>query len=352
MRRIAYVRVLTGVCVVLCAFGGGMVAQGPQQDAPTVRAVNQTDDPLLKRFVWRSIGPVAMGGRIDDVAVLESDPSTFYLGYATGGVWKTENNGTTFASVFDEYPVSSIGDIAIAPSDRNIIYVGTGEPNNRQSSSFGGGVFKSTDAGKKFAFVGLKETQTIAKIAIHPKDPEHGLRRGSRAPVRTQCRAWDLQDDRRREGLGARQVHRPRHRLHRHGHAPVGSQCDLGGVVSAPPPAVGVQRRWSGEWNLAHGRTQGRPGRKSQVTACRTIPIIGRIGLDICRSKPNVILAQIEVGPSGGAGAGVNEDGSLAAPSADRLDLAAAAVALPRPHPIRRRAVSGDPRTAGEAGGS
>ena len=254
MRRIAYVRVLTGVCVVLCAFGRGMIAQGPQQDAPTVRAVNQTDDPLLKRFVWRSIGPVAMGGRLDDVAVLESDPSTFYLGYATGGIWKTENNGTTFTSVFDEYPVSSIGDIAIAPSDRNIIYVGTGEPNNRQSSSFGGGVFKSTDGGKKFEFVGLKETQTIAKIAIHPKDPNivYVAAAGHLFGPNAERGIYKTTDG--GKSLDARQVHRQRHRLHRHGHAPVGPQCDLGGVVSAPPPAVGVQRRWSGERNLAHGR--------------------------------------------------------------------------------------------------
>ena len=73
--------------------------------------------------------------------------------------------------IFDEYPVSSIGDIAIAPSNPDVIYVGTGEPNNRQSSSFGAGVYKSTDAGKTFEYVGLKETQSIARVVVHPKDP-------------------------------------------------------------------------------------------------------------------------------------------------------------------------------------
>ena len=102
-----------------------------------------------------------MGGRIDDIAVVESNPSTIYVGFATGGIWKTTNNGTTWTPIFDEYPVSSIGDIAIAPSNPDIIYVGTGEPNNRQSSSFGAGVYKSTDAGKTFEYVGLKETQSI-----------------------------------------------------------------------------------------------------------------------------------------------------------------------------------------------
>ena len=314
MRRIAYVRVLTGVCVVLCAFGGGMVAQGPQQDAPTVRAVNQTDDPLLKRFVWRSIGPVAMGGRLDDVAVLESDPSTFYLGYATGGVWKTENNGTTFASVFDEYPVSSIGDIAIAPSDRNIIYVGTGEPNNRQSSSFGGGVFKSTDGGKKFAFVGLKETQTIAKIAIHPKDPDtvYVAAAGHLFGPNAERGIYKTTDGGKAWALVKFIDH------------------DTGFIDMVMHPsdpnviwAASYQRRrqpWgfngggpgSGIWRTGDA---GKTWTKVSGNGLPENPIIGRIGLDICRSKPNVILAQIEVGPSGGAGAGVNEDGSLAAPT-------------------------------------
>ena len=112
-----------------------------------------------------------MGGRVDDIAVDESNPSTFYIGYATGGIWKTVNNGTTWTPIFDEFPVSSIGDIELAPSNPNIIYVGTGEPNNRQSSSFGAGVYKSTDGGLKFEYVGLKETQSIAKVVVHPKDP-------------------------------------------------------------------------------------------------------------------------------------------------------------------------------------
>jgi photosystem II stability/assembly factor-like uncharacterized protein len=314
LRRIAYVRVMTGICVVLCAFGGGLVAQGPQPDASTRRAVNQTDDPLLKRFVWRSIGPVAMGGRLDDVAVLESDPSTFYLGYATGGVWKTENNGTTFASVFDEYPVSSIGDIAIAPSDRNIIYVGTGEPNNRQSSSFGGGVFKSTDGGKTFAFVGLKETQTIAKIAIHPKDPNtvYVAAAGHLFGPNAERGIYKTTDGGKLWTLVKFIDH------------------DTGFIDMVMHPsdpnviwAASYQRRrqpWgfngggpgSGIWRTGDA---GKTWTKVSGNGLPDNPVIGRIGLDICRSKPNVILAQIEVGPSGGTGAGVNEDGSLAAPA-------------------------------------
>jgi photosystem II stability/assembly factor-like uncharacterized protein len=168
------VRLLVWAGLGVFAIGGGtgmLAEQPPAQDAPAPRPVNESDDPVLKRFVWRSIGPAVMGGRVDDIAVDESHPSTFYVGYATGGIWKTVNNGTTWTPIFDEFPVSSIGDIELAPSNPNIIYVGTGEPNNRQSSSFGAGVYKSTDGGLKFEYVGLKETQSIAKVVVHPKDP-------------------------------------------------------------------------------------------------------------------------------------------------------------------------------------
>src|SRR3954467_3883148 len=112
-----------------------------------------------------------MGGRIDDIAVVEKNPYIIYIGFATGGVWKSVNNGTTFTPIFDTYSTASIGDIAISQSDPNIVWVGTGEANNRQSASFGDGIYKSTDAGKTFAKMGLQDSQTIARIVIDPKDP-------------------------------------------------------------------------------------------------------------------------------------------------------------------------------------
>src|SRR3954469_2944737 len=149
------------VAAGLCAFAvRGMNAQGQQPATPAPEPVHKSTDPILKNFTWRSIGPANMGGRIDDIAVVETNPSTFYVGFATGGLWKTVNNGTTFTPVFDEQPVTSIGDIAISQSDPNVLYVGSGEPNNRQSSSFGAGVYKTTDAGKSWTNVGLKETQS------------------------------------------------------------------------------------------------------------------------------------------------------------------------------------------------
>ncbi|MEJ2204354.1 MAG: hypothetical protein P8170_09605 [Gemmatimonadota bacterium] len=140
------------------------------QDADT-EVINAPDHPLLQGFVWRSIGPVGQGGRVDDIAVHPTDPRVFYVGFATGGLWKTVNNGTTFEPVFDTYETHSVGDIAIAPSNPSVIYVGTGEANNRQSSSFGAGVYRSTDGGQTFAFAGLRETQSIARMRVHPQDP-------------------------------------------------------------------------------------------------------------------------------------------------------------------------------------
>jgi hypothetical protein len=131
------------VTVMPQAQGGGQ-AQAP---APAVM-INASADPLLKNFRFRSIGPASMGGRIDDIEVADTDPNIIYVGYAVGGVFKSENNGTTFEPVFETYGTASIGDIAIHPSDPNIVYVGTGEPNNRQTSSFGDGIYKRPTAGR------------------------------------------------------------------------------------------------------------------------------------------------------------------------------------------------------------
>lgn len=136
------------------------------------RPINQSPNPLLSAFRFRSIGPVNQGGRIDDIEVSESDPNVIYLGYAVSGVWKSVNNGTSFVPVFDEQPVASIGDIAIDPKNADVVYVGTGEPNNRQSSSFGNGVYKTTDGGRTWSHIGLENTQSIGRIVIDPRNTQ------------------------------------------------------------------------------------------------------------------------------------------------------------------------------------
>src|SRR5262249_3472943 len=121
---------------------------------------------------WRSIGPANMGGRITAFAVVENDPTTYYVATASGGLLKTTNNGTTFSHLFEKEATVSIGDVAVAPSNPRSISVGTGENNPRNSVSYGDGVYKSTDGGAKWANMGLKKSFQIGKIIIHPKNPD------------------------------------------------------------------------------------------------------------------------------------------------------------------------------------
>ncbi len=133
-------------------------------------------DPLSGLFQslrWRQIGPASFGGRIDDIEAVAGDPKIIFIGAASGGIFKSVNNGLTWKPVFDEEGVSlSIGDLAIAPSDPNIVWTGTGEPNSRQSSSWGDGVYKSLDGGETWMFMGLRETQRVGRIVIDPQNPD------------------------------------------------------------------------------------------------------------------------------------------------------------------------------------
>src|SRR3954468_8264035 len=149
--RRSFAAVLPFAALAVSVLSAGPSAQAPAAPAPPADPlIKATTDPLLSAFRFRSIGPASMGGRIDDIAVADSDPNTIYVGYAVGGVFKSINNGVSFTPVFDTYGTASIGDIAIHPRDASIVYVGTGEANNRQTSSFGDGIYKTTDGGKTF----------------------------------------------------------------------------------------------------------------------------------------------------------------------------------------------------------
>jgi photosystem II stability/assembly factor-like uncharacterized protein len=127
---------------------------------------------LLEPLTARPIGPANMSGRVTAIAVVENKPATMFVAAASGGLWKTVNNGITWTPVFDEQPVASLGDVAVAPSNPDVVWVGTGESNARNSVSWGDGAYKSTDAGKTWKHVGLKETDYVGRIAIHPKNPD------------------------------------------------------------------------------------------------------------------------------------------------------------------------------------
>jgi photosystem II stability/assembly factor-like uncharacterized protein len=159
--------VLTVAAVV--ALAGALAAQAPPARTPAMTENSRGAGPL-DRLAFRQIGPGAPSGRIDDVAVLDSDPSTFYVATATGGIHKTTNNGVTFTPVFDHEGTSSVGDVAIAPTDPNLIWAGTGENNNRQSSSWGDGVYKSADGGRTWKNMGLRASKQIARVVVDPVD--------------------------------------------------------------------------------------------------------------------------------------------------------------------------------------
>jgi photosystem II stability/assembly factor-like uncharacterized protein len=126
---------------------------------------------LLTVLNPRCIGPANMGGRIVDVAVVEKKPAVMYVATASGGLWKTVNNGTTWTAVFENEPTVSLGAVAAAPSDPNVVWVGTGEANPRNSVSWGGGVYRSTDGGRTWKNMGLRDSHHVGRIVIHPTDP-------------------------------------------------------------------------------------------------------------------------------------------------------------------------------------
>lgn len=124
----------------------------------------------LNMFSFRSIGPAAYSGRISDFAVNPDNPSEYYVGVASGGLWKTINHGTTFEPIFDKESVFSIGCLAMDPNNSNVVWVGTGENNTQRNLAYGDGVYKTTDGGKTFTNMGLKTSSQIGKIMIDPRN--------------------------------------------------------------------------------------------------------------------------------------------------------------------------------------
>ena len=125
----------------------------------------------LSQLAFRNIGPSVAGGRIHDVEVVPENPEIMFIASASGGIWKSSSKGTMWKPVFDDQKVSTFGDLAISQSNTNIIYAGTGEQQNRQSTSWGNGIYKSTDQGETWTSIGLENTYHIARVIIHPENP-------------------------------------------------------------------------------------------------------------------------------------------------------------------------------------
>ncbi|MGH7729713.1 MAG: VPS10 domain-containing protein [Candidatus Eiseniibacteriota bacterium] len=253
------------------------------------------DSQRFKELVWRPIGPANMGGRVSDLAVVEKRPATFYVALGTGGVFKTSNLGTTWSAVFEKEAVASIGAVAVWQKNPDVVWVGTGEANSRNSSSWGNGVYRSLDAGATWKHLGLEATHTIARVVTDPGDsntvwvaalgrlwgesPERGV-----YVTRDGGRTWaqSLKVDPR---TGA---------------------CDL--AIDPGNPRVlyaAMHARRRTPWSFTSGGATGgifktTDGGRTWKKLTQGLPAeTGRIGLDVYRKDPRVIVAVIESGEGG-----------------------------------------------------
>ena len=156
--------------LIIAALAGARSAEAQRRPAPAAAAAaSAPDSTAWAALHWRHIGPE--GNRVTSVAGIAGDPFTYYAGAASGGLWKTVDGGIHWTPIFDDQPVSSIGSLAVAPSDPNVVWAGTGEPFIRSHVSVGWGVFRSTDAGKSWRRMGLDSTGRISRVIVHPTDP-------------------------------------------------------------------------------------------------------------------------------------------------------------------------------------
>ena len=160
-----------------------------QESAKSQKDKGPMSSETFKGLKLRNIGPAFMSGRIADIQIVPDDPATWYVGVGSGGVWKTENAGTTWTPLFDKQPVYSIGSIALDPKDKNTVWVGTGENNGGRHLSFGDGVYKSKDGGKTWKNMGLKTSDHISTMIVHPEDSDTVF-------VASQGRLWSKGGDR------------------------------------------------------------------------------------------------------------------------------------------------------------
>ena len=244
----------------------------------------------LSNLNWRSIGPANMGGRVADVEGVPGDPNTVYVATGSGGIFKTTDGGISWTPIFDRQSTISVGDIALEPDNPDVIWVGTGESNARNSVSFGDGVYKSTDGGKTWKHLGLKETNTISRIIINPKNPDIVY-------VAAVGRLWGANEER---GVfmttdGGKSWTKTLYIDNQHG------VSDL--EIDPLNPNILYAGMWRFDrkpWTFTSGSEKG--GVFRSIDGGRTwnkmdkgLPkLIGRIGLAVSTSNPNVVYAMLE----------------------------------------------------------
>jgi photosystem II stability/assembly factor-like uncharacterized protein len=273
----------------------------PQSSAqPTPATPVQLTDVLLKNLKARQIGPALMGGRVSDIAIDPRNPAIFYVGLGTGGLFKTGNNGVTFDPVFDKQSVLSIGAVAIAPSDSDVVWVGTGEANDRNSSEWGDGVYRSNDGGGTWTNVGLKNSRSIARIVVHPTKPE----------VAYVAAMGNLWKDGGERGLYKTIDGGKNWKLVLHAPAPNDARTGCGDVALDPanPEIVyaALYARQRTPWSFAYGVTatngqdvggifKSNDGGATWKKCAGGLPgLTGRIGLAVSAGKPKLVMAIVQ----------------------------------------------------------
>ncbi|MDQ6622355.1 MAG: hypothetical protein M3Y86_02570 [Verrucomicrobiota bacterium] len=260
---------------------------------------------LFKNLKARAIGPATMGGRISDIAIDPRNPSVFYVGLAHGGVFKSSDGGTTFEPIFDKESALSIGAIAVAPSDSDVVWVGTGEANDRNSSGWGDGVYRSADGGGTWQNVGLKNSRAIGRIVVHPKDP-------NTAYVAASGHLWMDGGDR---GLfktsDAGKTWKPV--LQANGHAAARTGCSDVVLDPSNPETVyaALYARQRTPWSFVYGVTatdgedvggiyRSTNGGAAWKKLTSGLPAqTGRIGLSMSLSNPKVVMAVVQSDEAG-----------------------------------------------------
>jgi photosystem II stability/assembly factor-like uncharacterized protein len=278
-------------CALFIAILLACVAAGSPELSGT--AVQQYDRNLYQSMRWRCVGPFRAGRTVGATGV-PGQPNVFYIGVNNGGVWKTTDYGLTWRPVFDDQPTGSIGDLAVAPSDPNIIYVGSGEGLQRPDLSTGDGIYKSTDGGKTWRNVGLRDAQQIGSVIIDPKDPNRVFVAALGHPYgpneeRGVYRSTDGGATWRRvlykdENTGAIQV----------AFDPTNSQlvyADLWAGRQGP----WENGAWQGPESGLFKSTDGGDTWKKLTNGLPTFEQgLGRIGFDVSRSNPKILYATVD----------------------------------------------------------
>lgn len=252
------------------------------------------EESLVKDLRWRNIGPSNMIGRISDFEALESDFTQVLVGSASGGVWKSVNAGTTWEPIFDKYGSASIGDVAFFQNDPSIIWVGTGEECCRNSIAWGDGIYKSTDAGESFTRMGLESTHSIARVITHPTDPDivYAAAAGH---------TWGYSGDR---GLFKTEDGGKTWQKLTNGLPDDGKTGAIDLVIHPKDPDilyVGFWQRLRQPWRFDSGGPNSgiymtTDAGRSWTKLTQGLPSgdLGRIGLAISRSNPDVLMAVVE----------------------------------------------------------